>query len=304
MGDLPRARLAHHHRAFTFTGVDYFGPLQVKIGRRREKRWVALFTCLTSRALHLEVVYSLSADAAIMCLRRFIAKRGTPSQIYSDNGTSFVGANRQLRALYNEAVADYAANEKIEWIFIPPSAPFMGGAWERLVKSVKLALKVTLRERAPTDEVLATLLAEAEALVNARPLTHVSPDAADPEALTPSHLLLGSSSGRPIPAQLSDSDLCSRSGWRRALRLADHFWRRWVMEYLPTLAPRRVRGLPTPTISIGDPVLIADGDLPRGTWPRGIVSRTFPGRDGVIRVVDIRTAAGTLRRPLKKVVLL
>lgn len=304
MGDLPEARLAHSKRPFTFVGLDYFGPLLITIGRRNEKRWIALFTCMTTRAIHLEVVHSLSTDAAIMCLRRFIARRGTPSQILSDNGTAFVGANRLLRELYGEAVTEYVANNKIEWKFIPPSAPFMGGAWERLVKSVKTALRVTLRDRKPSDEVLATLLAEAEALVNSRPLTHISPDPADPEALTPFHFILGSSSGRSIPAQLNETDLCSRSGWRRAIRLADHFWKRWVREYLPSLAPRRIKGSRVTTARIGDPVLIADGDLPRGTWPRGIITATFPGRDGVVRVVDVRTSAGTLRRPLKKIVVL
>jgi transposase InsO family protein len=302
MGDLPEARLSHNQRPFTFVGVDYFGPITVSIGRRREKRWVALYTCLVTRAVHLEIVVSLSADSAIMCLRRLISRRGTPNTIYSDNGTSFVGASRQIRALYEAAVHKYAAERKIKWHFISPSAPFMGGAWERLVRSVKTALKVTLRERAPHEEVLATLLAEAEAIVNARPLTHVSADADCPEALTPNHFLLGDSSGRSFPEEdLSDAVLVGRSSWRKAQRLADHFWRRWVTEYLPTLAPRSVPGTKV-SINVGDPVLIGDGDLPRGSWPRGVIVTLFPGRDGVVRVADVRTAAGLLRRPLRKLV--
>ncbi|XP_028165136.1 uncharacterized protein LOC114356249 [Ostrinia furnacalis] len=304
MGDLPEERLAHHQRPFTFTGIDYFGPVEVAIGRRKEKRWVALFTCMVTRAIHLEIVASLSADAAIMCLRRFIARRGTPSVIFSDNGTSFVGASRQLRVLYDIAVSDYAATNKIVWRFIPPSAPFMGGVWERLVRSVKSALKVTLRERNPREEVLMTLLSEVEAILNSRPLTHIAPDPDYPEALTPNHFLIGGSSGQPFPADgLCDTDLMGRSCWRKALRLADHFWRRWMSEYLPTLAPRRVPGVDV-QIKVGDPVLIGDGDLPRGTWPRGVVEALFPGRDGVVRVVDVRTASGVLRRPLRKIVLL
>ncbi|KAL0831974.1 hypothetical protein ABMA28_001474 [Loxostege sticticalis] len=302
MGDLPEARLAHHRRPFTFTGIDYFGPLTVTIGRRHEKRWVALFTCLVTRAVHLEIVASLSADSAVMCLKRFIARRGTPSELFSDNGTSFVGANRELKALYQAAVPQFAADQKITWRFIPPSAPFMGGAWERLIRSVKTALKVTLRERAPRKEVLSTLLAEAEAIVNSRPLTHISPEPEWPEALTPNHFLLGDSSGRVFPGEnLTDAELVGRSGWRKALRLSDHFWRRWVTEYLPTLAPRRVRGTDV-AVKVGDPVLIGDGELPRGTWPRGVIAALYPGRDGVVRVVDVRTPGGILKRPLKKIV--
>ncbi|XP_073967443.1 uncharacterized protein [Choristoneura fumiferana] len=301
IGNLPEARLAHHRRPFTFVGLDYFGPIQVAVGRRREKRYVALFTCLVVRAIHLEVVQSLSADAAIMALRRFVARRGTPTEIWSDNGTAFVGANRELWTLYASATSNYAANEKINWRFLPPSAPFMGGAWERLVRNVRTALRVTLTERTPSDEVLRTLLAEAEALVNARPLTHVSSDSTSEEALTPAHFLLGSSSGRPIPATMTEADLLSRSSWRRAMRLTDHFWRRWVREYLPTLVPRSSNG-EAPSIAVGDLVLIADGNLPRGSWPRGRVTALFPGRDGIVRVADVATTAGVLRRPLKKLV--
>ncbi|XP_073961049.1 uncharacterized protein [Choristoneura fumiferana] len=236
-----------------------------------------------------------------MALRRFVARRGTPTEIWSDNGTAFVGANRELRTLYASATSNYAANEKINWRFLPPSAPFMGGAWERLVRNVRTALRVTLTERAPSDEVLRTLLAEAEALVNARPLTHVSSDSTSEEALTPAHFLLGASSGRPIPATMTEADLLSRSSWRRAMRLTDHFWRRWVREYLPTLVPRSSNG-EAPNIAVGDLVVIADGNLPRGSWPRGRVTALFPGRDGIVRVADVATTAGVLRRPLKKLV--
>ncbi|CAH0663689.1 unnamed protein product [Chilo suppressalis] len=301
MGNLPPARLAHHKRPFSFVGLDYFGPITISIGRRREKRYVALYTCLTVRAIHLEIVHSLSTDAAIMSLRRFIARRGTPSEIYSDNGTAFIGANRQLKQLYGQAVSDYATSEIIRWKFIPPSAPFMGGAWERLIKSVKTALKISLGDRTPSDEVLSTLLCEVEAIVNSRPLTHVPTNPNDQEALTPLHFILGSSSGRPFPASLQPSDLCSRQGWRRTLAMADIFWQRWIKEYLPTLCPRRVPGN-VPTLKVGDVVIIADGTLPRSSWPRGRISAVYPGKDGVIRVADVSTPSGILRRPLKKLI--
>ncbi|XP_048001871.1 uncharacterized protein LOC125238571 [Leguminivora glycinivorella] len=146
-GDLPPQRLAHHQRAFTFTGLDYFGPVNVTVGRRHEKRYVALYTCLTTRALHLELVHSLSSDSAIMSLRRFIARRGIPNTIYSDNGTAFVGADRILRQFYSDGIKEEAATRGIRWSFIPAAAPSFGGCWERLVRTVKVALKATLNER-------------------------------------------------------------------------------------------------------------------------------------------------------------
>jgi transposase InsO family protein len=134
-GDLPPERLAHNNRPFTCVGLDFFGPVLVSVGRRSEKRYVALFTCLTVRAVHIEVVGSLSTDAAIMALRRFIARQGTTT-LYSDNGTAFVGASRELARLYEQPVQEFAANERIAWKLIPPSAPFMAGCWERLVSVV------------------------------------------------------------------------------------------------------------------------------------------------------------------------
>lgn len=255
---------------------------------------------MTTRAVHLEIVHSLSADAAVMSLRRFIARRGTPSEIISDNGTAFVGANRILTELYGPPITEFSTNAGIRWNFIPPAAPSMGGAWERLVRSVKTALRVTLLERKPKEEVLATMLAEAEAVINSRPLTYVPCEPEDLEALTPFHFLLGSSSGGVVENQLSDSDLVGRADWRKALRLADLFWNRWVREYLPCLNPRPTGG--SGQLAVGDLVLVADGNLPRGTWPRGRVTKVFPGPDNQIRVAEVATATGTLRRPARKLV--
>ncbi|XP_059046024.1 uncharacterized protein LOC131841722 [Achroia grisella] len=287
-GDLPEDRLSHHQRAFSFCGLDYFGPVEVAVGRRREKRWVALFTCLTIRAVHLEIAGSLSADAAIMALRRFIARRGCPARIISDNGTAFVGAANQLTDVF-----DFAANHKIEWVFICPAAPSMGGAWERLVRSIKSALSVTLKEQAPREEVLSTLLLEAEAVVNSRPLTHVPVEPETLQALTPFHFLLGTPSTELVRPR-TDADLCRRLDHRKVLRLAELFWARWLHE-------SRKAGSTQAEFKVGDPVLVADPNLPRGTWPKGRISKIFTGPDGVVRVVEIRGSMGILKRPVRKV---
>ncbi|GBP28587.1 hypothetical protein EVAR_85786_1 [Eumeta japonica] len=167
-GDLPPERLRHHQPPFTCTGVDYFGPMSVTIGRRHEKRYGALFTCLTTSAVHIELAESLSSDSMILALRRFIARRGTPRVMYSDNGTNFVGVNKELMNIQEHTIHKKHTREDEERSrrphhdlkFIPPGAPNMGGAWERLVRSVKTALAATLREE-PREEVLYILLLEA-----------------------------------------------------------------------------------------------------------------------------------------------
>lgn len=305
MSDLPECRLAHHKRPFTFCGLDYFGPLTVTIGRRREKRWVALFTCLTTRAVHLELVNTLNTDSAIMAVRRMAARRGQPSEIWSDNGTNFRGACNELRRAIEdwqeaEALTDYATTAGSKWRFIPPAAPHMGGSWERLVRCVKTALYATLKEQSPKEETLKTLLAEAEHTVNSRPLTHVSADPRDQEALTPNHFLIGASSGSAVTGRFNTSDLCSRKQWRVSQSLADQFWRRWVREYLPTLIPRKIWNEDTEPVREGDLVIVVDERMPRNSWPRGVVEKTFQGQDDRVRVAEVRTMQGRLVRPVIK----
>lgn len=260
------SRLAHHCRPFTYTGVDYFGPIEVTIGRRREKRWGVIFTCLTTRAIHLELASSLFTDSAIMAVRRMIARRGCPTEMMSDNGTNFRGAETELkRALLDvnwDRIEDFAVNKGFKWKFIPPAAPHMGGCWERLIKCVKTALKAILKERAPREETLRTLLAKTEHTVNSRPLTHVSEDLRDGEALTPNHFLIGASSGTVIPGKFNNADLYSRKQWRIAQRLADMFWNRWVREYTPTLITRTKWSQENTALKVGDIVVVVDCALP------------------------------------------
>lgn len=213
MGDLPSTRLAHHVRPFTNCGMDYFGPMLVKVKRRQEKRWGVIFTCLSVRAIHLELASSLRTDSAIMAIRRMISRRGCPAVIWSDNSTNLRGADVELKKAISEidqeVIGIETANENIEWHFIPPTGAHMGGCWERLVRSVKVSLAVILKERVPSHESLVTLLTEVESIVNSRPLTHVAYDPQEETSLTPNHFLIGSSSGS-APGKFDDNDLCLR----------------------------------------------------------------------------------------------
>lgn len=139
MAPLPYSRTNVVKRPFTYCGVDYFGPLEVTVGRRVEKRWGVLFTCLMVRAIHIEVAHTFSTDSFIMALRCFIARRGCPLEIYSDNGTNLKGTDNEIsRLIQNNLCHEYVSQfAQIKWYFNPPHAPHMGGAWERLIRCVK-----------------------------------------------------------------------------------------------------------------------------------------------------------------------
>ncbi|XP_076246401.1 uncharacterized protein LOC143186603 [Calliopsis andreniformis] len=306
MSALPAGRVALGQRPFRHCGVDYFGPMLVKIGRRREKRWGVLFTCLTTRAIHLELANSLSASSAIMALQRFAARRGTPLVVYSDNGTNFKRASKELRdatkAIDTEALVDHALSKQIKWVFNPPDAPHMGGAWERLIRSVKVALNATLRNQVPSEEVLSTLLVEIEHSVNSRPLTDVSLDPRDEEALTPNHFLIGASSGEIKIKKYDLQATCLRKQWQIAQSFANAYWRRWLREYLPGLIPRAKWHETENSLEKGDLVRIVDLQAPRNLWKTGTVTEVFPGADGVVRIAKVRTSAGVFTRPARKLI--
>ncbi|KAJ0177854.1 hypothetical protein K1T71_006727 [Dendrolimus kikuchii] len=303
-GDLPRDRLAAYTRPFSNCGVDCFGPMWVTIGRRREKRWGMLFTCLVTRAVHIELIASLSTDSAIMAIRRMGARRGWPKTMWSDNGTNFHGADAELRTAHARWVQEapsYVKKRPLAWRYIDPGAPNQGGAWERLIRTVKTALHATLAEQAPKEEVLITTMAEIEHTVNSRPLTHVSVSAEDEDALTPNHFLIGSATGLPITGV---TEIADRKTWFASQALADKFWTRWLREYLPTLAARDDVRRKEERVHVGDVVIIADGLLPRNVWPRGVVERTYIGPDNVVRSAEVRTKGGIFRRPVRRLIVL
>ncbi|XP_062713808.1 uncharacterized protein LOC134290646 [Aedes albopictus] len=306
MAPLPPARLQAFVRPFTFDGVDYFGPVFVRVGRSQVKRWVAVFTCLTVRAVHIEVVHNLSTESCIMAVRRFVARRGPPAEIYSDNATCFQGAGNvvEKQRERNEALASSFTSARTKWMFIPPAAPHMGGAWERLVRSVKTAIgAVADAPRKPDDETLETILVEAEFIIKSRPLTYIPLKSADQESLTPNHFLLGNSSGLkilPSEPMLQRGDL--RSSWKLAQWICD-VWRRWIKEYAPVITRRTKWFAETRDLKIGDLVLVVGGTA-RHHWIRGRVEKVIAGRDGRVRQAEVRTASGVLRRPAVKLALL
>lgn len=227
MAPLPEAGLKPYERPFSYVGLDYFGPISVRVNRSTVKRWIALFTCLTTRAVHLEVAHSLSTESCKQAIRRFIGRRGAPVEIRSDRGTNFVGANNDLRKEMIEMdrqLAETFTNTNTRWVFNPPAAPHMGGAWERLVRSVKTAMAAIQTTEIPKEEALATFIVEAESIVNFRPFTFIPLETEQQEALTPNHFLLLSSTGvKQSPKTLLEPKMVCRGSWELCRSMVDQF---------------------------------------------------------------------------------
>ena len=298
MAPLPKERLTPDKPPFTNTGVDYFGPFYVTRGRSTVKRYGCLFTCLTTRAIHIEVAHSMDISSFLCALQRFISRRGKPEILWSDNGTNFHGGNRELR----ESIAAWNQKKLIIWHFNPPTASHMGGVWERMIRSTRRILVNLFKDQVVSDEALVTFMAEAEKIVNDRPLTSISENVADPEPLTPSSLLLMRSNGCLPMGVFSPMDRYSKRWWRQAQYLADIFWRRWIREYIPMLQERQKWLDPQRSLQLDDLVLVCDESLPRGQWPLGRVIETFPDRKGLVRSVKVKSRGTTKTRPIHKLV--
>uniref|UniRef100_A0A5S6Q5V3 Integrase catalytic domain-containing protein n=1 Tax=Trichuris muris TaxID=70415 RepID=A0A5S6Q5V3_TRIMR len=303
MADLPKERLDFQAPAFTNVGMDFFGPFEVSVKRSREKRYGLIFSCMVSRAVHLELTTSLSLSSVIQAIKRFVSRRGRPKVIFSDNGPSFVKTAKCLDRnsdLKSDELSTSLADIRIQWKFSPPHGPHFGGAWERLIGVAKRALRATLRGNCCTDETLATVFAEVEALLNGRPLCYVGDDPSRPEPLTPFMLLTGRVSVN-VPMDVTCGTECTlKKHWCHAQRLVNHFWQRWLKDYLPTLQRRSKWTKETPNLKIDDVVVIVDPQLPRGQWPLGRITDVVKGRDGRVRIATVKTRHRSYVRPVSR----
>lgn len=313
MGNLPSAR-ATPSPPFHQLGVDFTGSVEVKLnkgrGVRTSKGYIAVFICMATKAVHLELVSDLSSPTFILALKRLIARRGCPKHIYSDNGTNFVGADRELKKQLSQLTQTMQMGHKdikelgIEWHFNAPSWPNAGGLWEAAVKSMKYHLKRVIGLQKLTYEEFATLLAQIEACLNSRPLCPLTEDIDDLECLTPGHFLIG----RPLISlpqenHMNYPDNLQRR-WRLTEKMNQHFWNKWSTEYLQQLQTRCKWNKKSTNLQVGDMVIIKEDCLPPNKWNMGRVSEIHPGRDELVRVVTLKTKDGTLKRPINKLVLL
>ena len=315
MGQLPMERVTPD-LVFEKVGVDYAGPVYLKYGHVRKptviKAYICVFVSLTVKAVHLELVSDLTTDAFISALRRFIARRGKPTLLWSDNGTNFVGANKELKQLAEflenqktqNIVSQFCTSQRVQWKFIPEHSPHFGGLWEASVKAMKYHFKRVASNVKLTFEECSTVITQIEACLNSRPLVALSCNDDGIEVLTPGHFLIG----RPVES-LPDPSFSYRSlslvrRWHLCQNLVRHFWQRWSREYLSSLRKYAKWHKPTRNLSSGDVVILQEDGMIPTQWPLGRVVQTFSGKDGLVRVANVKTQRGVYKRPVHKLALL
>ncbi|KAL0811450.1 hypothetical protein ABMA28_009850 [Loxostege sticticalis] len=314
MADLPKPRVTPS-RPFTHCGVDFTGHVEVKANKGRgiktSKGYVAIFVCLSTKAVHLELVSDLSTPTFLAAFRRMCARRGTPKEMYSDNGTNFIGASKLLRKEYEQAAElikkdfiNSISELGISWNFNAPTWASAGGLWESAVRSMKYHLRRVLGTQKLTFEEFTTLLTQIEACLNSRPLCSLSEDPDDIDSLTPGHFLIGGpilsnshqnsdSEGIPLPIR-----------WQLVQTMARGFWKKWSHEYLQSLQQRSKWITAKEDIKINDVVVVKDDNLPPTRWALGRVLDVHPGMDEHVRVVTLKTKGGIMKRPITKLCLL
>ena len=246
IGQSPHERTAVFDPVFANTGVDYFGPILVKNSIRtrftsgHNKRYGEVFTCLTARATHVELAGDLSIDSFILAFKRFIARRGQPKVMFSDDGSNFRGKEKKLGDLFSKTdfdkVSKTLTNYKINQKFVSPLSPWMEGAWESIVKLTKKVPRIVKHDRPMYVDSLSTFITELDSVLNSRPLTSVTDDPNDYKVLTPNHFILGRQS---LPFTLNDDKIANRARWRAVEALINLFWERFMQQYLPTLNIRK-----------------------------------------------------------------
>lgn len=315
MGQLPEPRITPAP-TFYNTGVDYAGPFNIKVGLTRSakivKAYIALFVCLATKAIHLEIVSDLTTKAFLAALSRFTSRRGLSKNIFSDHGTNFVGAKNELEefsdflkgATTQQAIIDHLLKQEITWHFIPPRAPEHGGLWEAGVKSMKHHLTRTAQDANLTFEEFYTVTCSVEAVLNSRPLMPISTDPNDSEPLTVGHILIG----RPLTTfprhDIQDQPINRLRRWDRVLQIQQQFWTRWCREYLHHLQVRTKNYKEETLVLPGQVVLVNIDNCPPLDWPIGRITNINPGKDGITRVATIKTTRGIYVRPVNKLALL
>ncbi|XP_062704313.1 uncharacterized protein LOC134286676 [Aedes albopictus] len=314
MADLPSERVTPCS-PFQRVGIDLCGPFQMKYPQRSArpvKCFVVVFVCLVTKAVHLELVADQTSQAFLASLRRFTSRRGRPSLIMCDNGRNFIGANRELAELrklfidqqFQNTVVRETANDNIEFRFIPARSPNFGGLWESAVKSFKTLLKRTIGARTLQYDEFQTLLTQIEAILNSRPLTPVSNDPSDYEALTPGHFLIQ----RPLAAipepNLDGLPENRLSAWQTVQHFVQLLWRKWSTQYLSNLHNRTKWTKKRDNVKVGTMVVLKDENQPPLSWLLGRITEVHTGADGNIRVVTVRTKDGSFKRAISKVCIL
>ncbi|XP_072380763.1 uncharacterized protein [Diabrotica undecimpunctata] len=311
MSDLPKERLCSA-QVFAHVGLDFGGPFLIKASKLRKspliKSYITLFVCMSTRAVHIELVSGLTTEAFLLTLKRFISRRGLPQTIFSDNATNFLGAKNQLFELYNflknketnSSIQAFLASSQIRWKTIPPRSPHHGGLWESAIKSTKHHIYRLLGNLKITFEEFSTVLTQIEAVLNSRPICALSNDPSDLTYLTPGHFLIGRSL-TSLPDQEYTSIPENRlSIWQNLSKLQQLFWKKWSTDYLNRLQNRPKWFLPFKNLEPNDLVLVKEDNLPPLYWSLARVMDVFPGKDGRVRIASVKTKDGIFNRTITK----
>ena len=309
--DLPSFRV-DDSPPFCHVGIDFAGPLIVSGKTGNEKSYICLFTCTSTRAVHLELVESLEVETFIRCFRRFSARRGLPATVLSDNAKTFKAASKEVRKLLRSPrLTEHFLSQGVKWKSIIELSPWKGGIWERLIRSTKRCLiKVVGRSLLSFSE-LGTILVEIEAVINSRPLTYVFDDSDGISyPLTPSQLINGRNL-EMLPNErhhevVSTYESLSRRG-RFHRKLLTQFASRWKNEYLLSLleAYKPRDGSKEPIVEVGDIVIMRNEHEKRSFWKLAEIIELYKGEDQSIRAAKIQVAGDgkkVLNRSLKHLI--
>ncbi|XP_055910658.1 uncharacterized protein LOC129945022 [Eupeodes corollae] len=312
MGTLPPESV-NYSFPFTHVGLDFAGPFELKVQKGRfyqaVKGYACLFICLCTKAVHLEAVGSLSTESFLAALDRFVGRRGVPQQLFSDNGTNFVAANKILKKELKKAVSEATLEaeklylpKNLKWNFIPPGSPHMGGLWEAGIKSFKTHFKKVVGNSRLTFEEFSTLLVKIESCMNSRPISPISENPSDPLPLTPGHFLKGAPLLSLPESQVGE--IAKLRNWERVQQILYSFSKRWKEEYLTDLQRRTKWKFPKRNIKVRDVVVVRNENLPPTQWRLGKIEAVHPGKDGKVRVATVKTQQGETLRPIVKLCLL
>ena len=315
--DLPSIRVSENP-PFTHTGIDYAGPLYTHSknsdATKVDKAYICVFTCASTRAVHLELAPDLSVESFLSLFRRFAARRGLPATLISDNAKTFKTSSKEIIkiARYPDVIC-YLKNCRISRRFIVEQAPWWGGFWERLIRSIKRCLKKCIGRANLTWEELSTLIVEVECIINSRPITYLCNDQDGvTTSLSPSHLIYG----RKITALLNSQTfevISTHKTLTRRAKLQKHilsqFTNKWRRDYLLSLREHhlnktRQKG---PIIAVGDVVIVKDDKVKRCFWKLAVVKQLLEGNDGHVRAAVIKVGESsdsnrkgvTLRRSIR-----
>ena len=310
MGQIPSLRVAADFPPFSNTAIDMFGPLHIKLNRKTLKEaQVVMFACMTTRAIHLELVNDKTADAFLMAFRRFVSLRGHPRVFWSDCGTNFVGAQSYLKEIMQSwdipkiqgvLCEEFSCDFKWQWNI--PHASHQNGVVETLIKSVRQSLNATCKNQAFTQEQWRTFLSETTYIINGRPLYPSSNDIWETPPITPNDILIGQH--LPPPQSELEERINPRHLLRSTQGRVNEFWKCWMKYFAPNLLPRNKWFRTRENVQVDNLVLEVDPNHKRSTWKLARVIATYPGNDGLVRKARIKTQDGEYDRPIHKLCLI